>query len=207
MVDTVEPITPNDIKIARQGALSAYRSGRGLVLAEDLIGEANLWMVKHLDKVSHWRDQGKHGQNKLRNACRQRCLTIIAQERKRKSGLQPGDIFYYTAAMIRELLPDIWDEDDWSNSGTSTGEEIRSPSRPAEGNNMLAMIADIRSSFYTLSEKDQHFLEDFYRDGGIPSEVMATQLEVSERTVRRRDDRIMEKLVERLGGEPPWTRS
>ena len=207
MVDTVEPITPNDIKIARQGALSAYRSGRGLVSAEDLIGEANLWMVKHLDKVKHWRDQGKHGQNKLRNACRQRCLTIIAQERKRKSGLQPGDIFYYTAAMIRELLPDIWDEDDWSNTGTGTGEEIRSPSRPAEGNNRLAMIADIRSAFYTLSEKDQHFLEDFYRDGGVPSEVMATQLEVSERTVRRRDDRIMEKLVERLGGEPPWTRS
>lgn len=204
MVDQ-DAITPDDLKIARQGAMSAYRSGRGIVTADDMVGEANLWLVKHVDKVILWRGQGRHGQNKLRNACRQRCLTIIAKERKRKSGLQPGDIFYYTPAMIRELLPDIWDEDDWTNSGVS-GEEIRSPSRPAEGNNRLAMIADVRSAYYSLSEKDQRFLEDFYRDGGVTTDVLAASLEVSERTVRRRDDRIMEKLVERLGGEPPWTR-
>ena len=125
-----DAITPDDLRIAKQGAMSAFRSGRGIVTADDMIGEANLWLVKHIDKVILWHDQGRHGQNKLRNACRQRCLTIIAQERKRKSGLQQGDIFYYTPAMIRELLPDIWDEDDWTNSGVS-GEEIRSPSRPA----------------------------------------------------------------------------
>lgn len=207
MVDDTQAITPDDLKIARQGAVSAFRSGRGIVTAEDMVGEANLWMVKHLDKVVHWRTQGKHGQNKLRNACRQRCLTVIAQERKRKSGLQPGDIFYYTPAMLRELLPDIWDEDDWTNAGVGSGEERRSPSRPAEGNNRLAMIADVRSAYYTLSKKDQAFIEDFYRDGGITADVMAARLEVTERTVRRRDGRIMEKLVERLGGEPPWTRS
>ncbi len=201
-----DPITPNDLKIAKQGALSAYRSGRGIISAEDLVGEANLWLVKHVDKVRLWRDQGRHGQNKLRNACRQRCLTIIANERKKQSGLQPGDIFYYTAVMIRELLPDIWDEDDWTNSSSGSGEEIRSPSRPAEGNNRLAMVADIRSAFFTLSKKDQAFLEDFYRDGGVSADVLAASLEVTERTVRRRDDRIMEKMVERLGGEPPWTR-
>lgn len=205
MVDQ-DAITPDDLKIARQGAMSAYRSGRGIVTADDMVGEANLWLVKHVDKVILWRGQGRHGQNKLRNACRQRCLTIIAKERKRKSGLQPGDIFYYTPAMIRELLPDIWDEDDWTNSGVS-GEEIRSPSRPSEGNNRLAMIADVRSAYYSLSEKDQRFLEDFYRDGGVTTDVLAASLEVSERTVRRRDDRIMEKLVERLGGQPPWAKS
>lgn len=206
MVDETPEITPQDMRIAKQGALSAYRSGRGLVAAEDMIGEGNLWMVKHLDKVVHWRTQGKHGQNKLRHAVRQRCLTIIAKERRRRSGLQPGDIFYYTTAMIRELLPDIWDEDDWISGNTNNAEEIRNPSRASEGNNRLAMVADIRSSFYTLSKTDQSLLEDFYRDGGVTIDIMAARLEVTERTVRRRDDRIMEKMVERLGGEPPWTR-
>lgn len=200
----VDQITPDELKIAKQGAMSAYRSGRNLVSSEDLVGEANLWLVKHVDKVRLWRDQGRHGQNKLRNACRQRCLTIIAQERRKRSGLQPGDVFYYTPVMIREVLPDIWEEDDWTNSGTSSAEEIRSPSRPSEGNNRLAMIADIRSAFFSLSKKDQAFLEDFYRDGGVTADVLAAALEVTERTIRRRDDRIMEKLVERLGGEPPW---
>jgi len=206
VVDETPEIIPQDMRIAKQGALSAYRSGRGLVAAEDMIGEGNLWMVKHLDKVVHWRTQGKHGQNKLRHAVRQRCLTIIAKERRRRSGLQPGDIFYYTPAMIRELLPDIWDEDDWVSGNTNNAEEIRNPSRPSEGNNRLAMVADVRSSFYTLSQADQSLLEDFYRDGGVTIDIMAARLEVTERTVRRRDDRIMEKMVERLGGEPPWTR-
>ena len=207
MVDETVGVTADDMKIARQGALSAFRSGRGIVEADDMIGEANLWMVKHLDKVVHWRTQGRHGQNKLRNACRQRCLTIIAQERKKKSGLHSGDIFYYTPAMIRELLPDIWDVDDWAHSSNTAHDEPKGPSRPSEGNNRLAMISDVRSAFYSLSEKDQFFLEDFYRDGGITADMMAARLEVTERTVRRRDNRIMEKLVERLGGEPPWARS
>ena len=201
-----EAITVNELKIAKQGALSAYRSGRGIVTADDLVGEANLWLVKHIDKVRLWRDQGRHGQNKLRNACRQRCLTIIANERKKRSGLQPGDIFYYTPVMVRELLPDIWDEDDWATGSTSSAEERRSPSRPSEGNNRLAMVADIRSAFFTLSKKDQAFLDDFYRDGVLSVDAMAASMEVTERTIRRRDDRILEKLVERLGGEPPWSR-
>ena len=56
-----DPITPNELKIAKQGAMSAYRSGRGIVSAEDMVGEANLWLVKHIDKVRLWRDQGRHG--------------------------------------------------------------------------------------------------------------------------------------------------
>jgi FixJ family two-component response regulator len=83
-------------------------------------------------------------------------------------------------------------------------DEVRGPSRPAEGNNRIAVIADVRSSFYSLSEKDQNFLMDLYKDGGLPVDVVATTWEVTERTVKRREERIMEKMVERLGGEPPW---
>jgi len=199
-------ITASDIRIAKQGAMSAYRSGRGIVTVDDMVGEANLWMVSHMDKVALWSTQGRHGQNKLRNACRQRCLTVIAKERKHKSGLQAGDIFYYTSQMVRELLPDIWEEDDWTGGDNVMNAEVRGPSRPAEGNNRLAMVADVRSSFYSLSERDQEFLSDMYRDGGLSVDAMAASYDVNPRTIRRWDDRILEKMVERLGGEPPWKR-
>lgn len=205
MVTEGDSITVNDLKVAKQGAMSAYRSGRNLVSSEDLIGEANLWMVEHVDKVIQWHDQGRHGQNKLRNACRQRCLTIIARERKKRSGLQPGDVFYYNAQMIREIIPDIFDEDDWV-TGSTNNSEVKGPSRPSEGNNRLTMVADVRTAFYGLPEKDRQFLADMYRDGGLPVDVICVQWGITERTVRRRDDRIMEKMVERLGGEPPWAR-
>lgn len=203
MVVTDE-ITPEELKLAKQGAMSAHRSGRGLVDAQDLIGEANLWMVSHMEKVVSWRSQGRHGQNKLRNACRQRCLTIIAKERRQRSGLEPGDSFYYTPQILREVLPDIFDVEDWNNSSMALSNDVRTPARPSEGNNRLAIVSDIRAAFYGLPQKDQDFLSDMYRDGGIPIDVMAMTWEITERSVKRREERIMEKLVERLGGEPPW---
>ncbi len=199
-------ITDRELKLASQGARSAHRSGRGLVEYNDLVAEANLWIVENYEKVEAWRDEGRHGENKLRNACRQRCLTVLARERRKRSGLQPGDVFYYTPQMLREVLPNIWDEDDWMTGQQVTTGETRSPSRPSEGNNRLAMIVDVRTAFYNLRENDQKLLCDMYQDGGLPIDVMATQWEVTERTIKRREERILDKMVERLGGEPPWAR-
>jgi hypothetical protein len=199
-------ISDSELRLASQGAKSAFRSGRGLVEYNDLVSEAHLWIVENYEKVEQWRDEGRHGQNKLRNACRQRCLTVIARERRKRSNLQPGDVFYYTPQMIREILPNIWDEDDWVTGQQVGGGEIRTPSRPAEGNNRLAMIVDVRTAFFNLNNNDQNLLSDMYKDGGLPLDVVATQWEVTERTIKRREERVLDKMVERLGGEPPWTR-
>lgn len=202
----VDIISDKELRIARQGALSAARSGRGLIDPADLISEANLWMVEHIDKVTLWAEQGRHGQNKLRNACRQRCLTLLAKERRLRSGLEQGDSFYYNAQMIRELLPDIFDEDDWASGSSAPSGEVRAPSRPAEGNNRLAMVADVRQSFFSLPQEQRDLLEALYKDGGMPIDAVAAQWDVSDRTIRRREDRYLEKMVERLGGEAPWSR-
>lgn len=199
-------ITESDIKIAKQGASSAWRSGRGIVDLADLVAEANMWMVQHADKVELWATQGGHGKNKLRNACRQRCLSIIARERRKRSGLEGGDIFYYSAAIIKDILPDIFDEDDWTMGSIVNDADVKGPSRPSEGNNRMAMIADVRSAFYSLPEKDRQLMSDLYEDGGLPIDAVAAQWDVTERTVRRREDRILEKMVERLGGDAPWAR-
>lgn len=202
-------ITDHDLRLARQGAMSAHRSSRGLVSLTDLIGEANLWMVENLDKVELWREQGRHGENKLRNACKQRCLTIVARERRKRSMLQSGDLFYYTPASVAEILPDIFDPDDWSTS-TSTGDVdagVKGPSRPSEGNNRLAAIVDVRSAYFSLPQSDRILLADAFQGGGLSFEVLAVTHNCHERTIRRRVDRAVEKIVERLGGEPPGYRT
>lgn len=199
-------ITDGELKLARQGALSAARSGRGLVSSSDLIAESNLWIIEHYEKVVLWRDEGTHGKNKLRLAARQRCLTIIARERRKRSGLLPGDIFYYTAAMVSEILPDIFDIENWSTNNAVNMGELRSPARPAEGNNRLAMISDVRSAFYGLPKLDQQLIVWIFRES-ITYDSIGLNLECSERTVRRREARVLEKMVERLGGEPPWSRT
>ena len=199
-------ITDSELRLARQGALSAARSGRGLVATSDLISESNLWMIEHYEKVVLWRDEGVHGKNKLRLASRQRCLTIIARERRKRSGLLPGDIFYYTPAIISEILPDIFEVENWTTNNAVNMGERRSPSRPAEGNNRVAMISDVRSAFYGLPKLDQRLLTWIFKES-ITYDTIAVMLDCAERTVRRREARVLEKMVERLGGEPPWSRT
>lgn len=197
-------ITDDELALARQGAHSAWKSGRGLVSFDDLVGEANLWMVEHLDKVVAWREKGKHGANTLRRACRQRCLTIIDRERKVRSGLLPGDTFWYSVQMLRELLPDIFDIDDWTGQGSiPVSGEIKSPARPSEGNNRLAMICDVRAAFGKLTDEEQAFIAEVYQSN-TPWEVLAERMGVHERTVRRREERLLERMVEALGGEAPF---
>lgn len=200
---TIE-LTDKEIKLARQGATSAWKSGRNIIDQDDLFSDACLWMLEHPNKILEWRDQGRHGENKLRNAARQRCLTIIRTERLKHGGFDKSDMFYYTAQMVREIIPNIFDVEDWTSGEVVYGGEVRGSSKPSEGNNRLAMIADVRSAFYSLPEKDRVFLENFYRNGGLTLQEMAAWQDCSDRTIRRRDERIMDKLVERLGGEPPW---
>jgi len=200
-------VTEEELKLARQGAHSAYRSGRGIISEEDLTQEAYLWMVQNLRKVIGWRDKGKHGQNILRNACRQRCLTLIADERRRKSRLEMGDLFYYTQQMIRELMPDVLNEESWVDGGMMDNSELKGPSRPSEGNSRIATICDISSAFESLSDNDKAILEDLYGDGGVHYGIVALKTGVTERTVRRREERALDKMVEYLGGERPKRQS
>jgi len=203
---TIE-FTDSELRLAKQGAGSAYRSGRGLIELGDLIGEAYLWMTAHYDRVLEWREIGRHGQNKLRHACKQVALTAIAKERKRITGTEKGDVFYYSPQVIRELLPAIFDVSDWVSGATNMSAEPRGASRPAEGHTRLAMVSDIRSAFYSLPEPNRVFLHEvFYEANQDIISVIATREEVSEKTINRRVDRLMDKMVERLGGEPPWAK-
>lgn len=201
-----EVITDHDLKIATQGAASAYRSGRGVVDKDDLIGEAYLWLAKNKAKVNRWHDEGKHGDNKIRHAVRLHCLRVVSDERRKQSRLMRGDLFYYPMALVREILPDVYDREDWFGQRGEPADKVRGTSRPSEGNNRLAMIIDVQSCLKRLPESDQALLADLYQDGGVGFDVVAATAGVSSRTIRRREERAIERIVEMLGGEPPYGR-
>jgi len=103
-----------------------------------------------------------------------------------------------------ELLPDIFDEVDWTQSGDIQQERVRGSSKPSEGNNRLTMIIDVKSAFYSLPARDQAVLKDLYADGGMDAALLAATFAVSDRTIRRWRERAVDRMVEWLGGEPPW---
>ena len=198
-------LTDREIQIITQGATNAHKAQREFVPLPDLINEGVLWALEHPKKVELWREKGKYGENLLRHSVKQKCLSHIAKERQRVYRLERDDIAYYNPAVVREILPDIFDIEDWLTSGASSDmDKVSGVSRPSEGNNRLAAIVDVKSGFDSLSEDDQALLRDLFEDGGLSYQVLAATLDVSERTVQRREERAIGRLVDKLGGEPPW---
>lgn len=202
-------IGERELKLARQAAMSAYKAGHSratypLVELDDMVGEANLWLAQNVDRIAQWREEDDtHCDNKIRYSCRMHCLRIVAEERRRRSALERGDSHYYNMATIREVLPDIFDQEDWYGQSVVSDGPKR-PTAPSEGNNRLAMIVDVKAAFEALDGEDQMILESRFKNGGVEYEQLGEVLEVSARTARRREDRAVSRLVERLGGDYPW---
>lgn len=197
-------LTDREVQIITQGATNAHKAQREFIPLPDLINEGVLWALEHARKVEMWRDKGKYGENLLRHSVKQAALSLISRERRRIYKLEREDIAYYTPAVVREILPDIFDPDDWLSSSSNDQERVKGASRPSEGNTRLAAIVDVRSVFFTLSEDDQGFIRDLFQDGGLTHQVMAATLGVAEKTVQRKEQRILQRIVDRLGGELPW---
>ena len=77
------------------------------------------------------------------------------------------------------------------------------PSIPAEGNNLLAMLVDIKNAYVQLQPEDQQVLERRYYDGWTLQQI-AGYLEVSISTADRKCSTAMFRLQEFLGGQTPY---
>lgn len=198
-------LTDREMQIISQGAANAHRAQRQFMELPDLVNEAILWALDHPRKIELWREKGKYGENLLRFSAKQVCLTHIGKERRRVYQLERGDLCYYTPAMVREILPDIFDPDDWhSSSQGEMTDKVSGASRPAEGNTRLAMLVDVSSAYHSLSDDDQFILRELHADGGIEQQVLAATMDVSDKTIARREQRALQRMVDRLGGELPW---
>ena len=140
----------------------------------------------------------------LRISCKRAALKAVAKERKRITGAEYSDMCFYSTQMIRELMPTIFNVEDWSSSAAMSNEP-RGQSAPAEGNNRLAMIVDVRAAYHDQATHIQEFLQRMY-DNPVPNveDLIAVEEGVSTKTIQRRDERYLGFMVQYLGGDNPW---
>lgn len=174
-----------------------------MVEVDDIRQEMWLWFVEHPNKVSYWEDNHDSKEcvkliaRSLRNAAKDFCQ----REKAIKIGYRVEDLYYYDRELIELLLP-----------ATLTGETIapaladmgytKSRKVLSEGNNWLAMCADIESAFESLQKEQQHILVLRYSDGFEPA-MIAQEMSISVDAVRMRINRAMKTLLAILGGEKP----
>jgi len=206
----VMQFTDKEYRLAREGARDASSSSRvsNLIEMDDLVGEAYLWLASHPKKVSEWRELGRKGENMIRLSCKRSALKAVAKERKRVSGAEYSDMCFYSVQMVRELMPTIFNAEDWVNGSGAMSNEPKSQAAPAEGNNRLAMIVDVRGAYHDQAKHVQEFLQRMY-DNPVPNveDLIAVEEGVSTKTIQRRDERYLGFIVAYLGGDNPWEKA
>lgn len=189
-------------KSARRSALRARRIHKNLVSVDDVYQHLHLWAIEHWNKLEEWDGQDSLS-FKLRRTFNNEAQKYAAKERAQQSKSPVSDSFYYTPEILHELLRDVWNYEGWLDSPDMSSEYVAKSSKPSEGNNRLAMFSDVAHAIARLNDADRLLLKLRYADGGVDFSVLAQMYEITEEAMRKRVQRAITKLQERLGGEPP----
>lgn len=193
------------LKGARSAARRVHQQSRGLLEYDDLVAIGYEWIIRHKAKVAEWSDKETHpsgwkamGKSMLRAMSRE-----VAKERARRSGGTTGDAFYYTPAIVNDVLPDIWALDDRLPSRQAPSDQIRGRAAPSEGGNREAVLADVAAAVARLHTDERALLQARFYAHLTIAEVAKVH-GISEDTVERKLRNITRTVIDYLGGETPW---
>jgi RNA polymerase sigma factor (sigma-70 family) len=196
-------LTPLVNKIVKR----IYKGHLQYVEMDDLRQEGWMWVAEHTDLVSETIESDETKDYRLTERLiypriRANLHRYCMQQRYLKDGTKPGDYHFYTAEQVADLLPDVFDGTRSTRSSSELS-DTRSTRSPSEGWEYEATVADVQSGLARLKEPERDFLRALFADGGLSTEVMSIQYEVTQRAIQQRTSRILNKVVKNLGGSLP----
>jgi DNA-directed RNA polymerase specialized sigma24 family protein len=181
-----------------------YHKKYHMVEREDIKQSLYEWFVSHPRKLTEWEKLGnRSAQNLLYRSLRNQALDYCQLWKSKSIGYELSDLFYYEADVIEALLPAILRGDIAEAPKLNLGMPGR-PSAPSEGGNLMAMMAEIKVAYETLSKEDKGILFLKYANS-LDYSSIATELQLpSDDAARMRHNRAIKKIINRLGGYRPF---
>ena len=181
-----------------------YHKKYHMVEREDIKQSLYEWFVSHPRKLTEWEKLGnRSAQNLLYRSLRNQALDYCQLWKSKSIGYELSDLFYYEADVIEALLPAILRGDVAEAPKLNLGMPGR-PSAPSEGGNLMAMMAEIKVAYETLSKEDKGILFLKYANS-LDYSSIATELQLpSDDAARMRHNRAIKKIINRLGGYRPF---
>jgi DNA-directed RNA polymerase specialized sigma24 family protein len=141
----------------------------------------------------------KSTQNLLYRSLRNQALDYCQLWKAKSIGYEVSDLFFYEPAVVEALLPAILRGDVTEAPVLNLGMPGK-PSAPAEGGNMMAMMAEIKAAYLKLNTEDRHILYHKYANS-LTYNLIAEELALpSDDAARMRHNRAIKRLITRLGG-------
>lgn len=188
-------MTETEIDEMIQRITSSVRKQFPMVDRDDIYQEC--W-VKYLTL-----DTTHMNERMLWSSIRRAAAAWCTKEKAQIVGYDVEDLYYYSTAQIRELLPVVLEREAWVQTGVINDlGKISSGTDPAHGNNRLAMIVDVKASLEAGSETDKVLLWTAF-GLRLPDQEHAESLGITEDALRMRVTRALQRLQNRLGGPRP----
>ena len=181
-----------------------YHKKFSMVDREDIKQSLYEWFVSHPKKLTEWEGfSKKSAQNLLYRSLRNQALDYCLYWKAKSLGYEPSDLYYYEPAVVEAILPAVLRGDITEAPVLNLGMPGK-PSAPAEGGNIMAMMAEIKSAYLKLSTEDRHILYHKYANS-LSHAAIAEELALpSDDAARMRHNRAIKRLITRLGGFRPY---
>jgi RNA polymerase sigma factor (sigma-70 family) len=187
-----------------------------MVDQEDLLQEGLMWAVAHPGRLEAYleNEDVKRGTAQIAGAMKNCCRDYA---RKQRADLRDGDLtddIWYQLGVLkgtgrgskgRGLLHLVFDDQAWLNPEKPEGDQVRrSGADPAEGNNWLATLSDVKRAIELIPAGDRWYIECHYQFGQTYETIGGLcSPPVSRETVSKRIDRAIKKVQDILGGPRP----
>jgi DNA-directed RNA polymerase specialized sigma24 family protein len=193
-----ERIEPWDYIVAH--VADEYSKKYTMVAREDIKQSLYEWFVSHPRKLTEWEGfSKKSAQNLLYRSLRNQALDYCQYWKAKSIGYETSDLFYYEPDVVEAMLPAVLRGDITEATVLNLGMPGK-PSAPAEGGNMMAMMAEIKAAYLKLNTEDKHILYHKYANS-LSYAAIAEELTLpSDDAARMRHNRAIKKLITRLGG-------
>lgn len=183
-----------------QTAASTHRAYNAWISFSDVAGHLWLWAVDNEDRVREYLAR-EDGERIVRSILGKEARNYAIKERAVSSGHTPEDLQWYSPNMIRRILPDVFDYEDWQ-SFQSSGSEVKSKPVVSTTGDRLASILDVKKGLQSLQEDQIYILREHY-GRGVSHENLAEELEILPDSLRKRLDRAVYAIRDALGGPRP----
>lgn len=140
------------------------------------------------------------GRRDFLRAARNVAVLFCERRKAEQSGYQVEDVYYYSREQVARLVPLAVEDVTIPGVPESTR---RAPSDPAEGGNVLALISDVRKAISGLPRSDVALVVAGYEATDQEWNALAAQMAVKAPSLRRRYNRILDRIVQTLGGSRP----
>jgi RNA polymerase sigma factor (sigma-70 family) len=198
-------------EFAAVAAAPVHRNFNKFIDFDDLKQSACEFAVKKKSKIIEYLDredkqERRQGEAALIKMLRRHCDRVARKEKAARLGYQPEDEYFYRPVMVENLIK-VWGSGDFDLVGqvfdpAEMGQK-RKIKVASEGNDLLAMMADIDAAMKSLDSRTYGVLYLRLVDEMKLVEI-AKEWEISPQRVDQIVQRGIRKIIEYLGGHTPY---